>query len=55
LLSQIAALTGGHMLHDPGQFKTASPAGEDLWWPLAALALLLFLSDVTLRLVGRAG
>jgi Ca-activated chloride channel homolog len=53
LLSQIAALTGGHVLHDPGQLKGTSIAGEDLWWPLAALALLLFLSDVTLRLVGR--
>jgi hypothetical protein len=55
LLGQIAALTGGRVLHDPGQLKGSSPAGEDLWWPLAALALLLFLSDVTLRLVGRVG
>jgi hypothetical protein len=55
LLSQIAALTGGHVLHDPGQLKGASIAGEDLWWPLAALALLLFLSGVALRLVGREG
>jgi hypothetical protein len=53
LLSQIAVLTGGHVLHDPGQIKGASIAGADLWWPLAALALLLFLSDVMLRLVGR--
>jgi hypothetical protein len=53
LLSQIAGLTGGHVLHDPGQLRGASTAGEDLWWPLAALALLLFLSDVTRRLVGR--
>ena len=53
LLSQLAAITGGHVLHDPGQLKAASTAMEDLWWPLAALALLLFLSDVTLRLVGR--
>ena len=55
LLGQIAALTGGHVLHDPGQLRAASMAGEDLWWPLAALALLLFLSGVALRLVRREG
>jgi hypothetical protein len=53
LLSQLAALTGGHVLHDPGQLRGASLVGEDPWWPLAALALLLFLSEVMLRLVGR--
>jgi Ca-activated chloride channel family protein len=54
LLSQLAVSSGGRMLTAPGQFTDHSGGGQvivqdELWWPLAALALLVFLFDVVLR------
>jgi uncharacterized membrane protein len=69
VLSRLAEDTGGEMV-DPEKFNDAlkrfyTPAqgkgrqGQETWWPLAGVALLVFLSDLVLRqwrdraLVGR--
>ncbi|HEX2933253.1 MAG TPA: VWA domain-containing protein, partial [Candidatus Binatia bacterium] len=59
LLSRLAEETGGEML-DPEKFfdglkrmYTPTPGkswqGQDTWWPLAGIGLLLFLADLVLR------
>ncbi len=59
LLSRLAEETGGEML-DPEKFNdglkrfyTPTPGkgrqGQETWWPLAGVALLLFLADLVLR------
>ena len=59
VLSRLAEDTGGEMV-DPEKFNDAlkrfyTPAqgkgrqGQETWWPLAGIALLVFLSDLVLR------
>jgi hypothetical protein len=59
LLSRLAEETGGEML-DPDKFfdglkrlYTPTPGkswqGQETWWPLAGVGLLLFLADLVLR------
>lgn len=59
LLSRLAEETGGEML-DPEKFNdglkrlfTATPGkgrqGQETWWPLAGVALFLFLGDLVMR------
>ncbi|MBV9279867.1 MAG: VWA domain-containing protein [Chloroflexi bacterium] len=49
LLADLADLTGGRLLREPrdlGATSSVGPLGQELWWPLAALALLLFLGSI---------
>ena len=60
LLSRLAEETGGEML-DPEKFRAGAPAalhadagpepraGQDTWWPLAGVGLVLFLADLVLE------
>lgn len=52
LLSQLAAETGGRIITSPSQLIGGSGSRIELWWALAALALLFFLADVVVRLLG---
>lgn len=49
LLSTLSAATGGKTLHNPGGFTVPHSGGHQsssLWWPLALLALALFVGAV---------
>jgi Ca-activated chloride channel homolog len=53
LLSALSSRTGGAVLHSPNQAMPASSGAggpQELWWPLALIALLVFLAAVA---VGR--
>jgi len=54
LLETLAARTGGRVLSDPAEaLRREGPArgreSHDLWWPLLALALVLFPLDIAVR------
>jgi hypothetical protein len=58
LLSALSSRTNGLMVQAPGR-PISEPAGnggtQELWWPLALLALLVFLAGITVgRLMGTA-
>lgn len=58
LLRELAQDTGGRPLrapHDLTATPSFAPLGTELWWPLTALALLLFLAGVFLGLRGEPG